>query len=109
MNTNGREVYGIGAIHNGNISNSTKQIKYSIETVEALLAERMNLSDAAFAVEAPEFWVSDLILVSAVMSCLNISNVINIKAFDNPDIVTSGSTVGVLVWPKYWSQKIQAP
>lgn len=108
VNTHGTEVYGIGAVHNGNISTSSKQIKYTLEIVDALLAERMDLSDSAFAVEAPEFWVSDLILVSAVMSHLNIASVINIKAFDDPDVTTSGSTVGILVWPEYWPQKIKA-
>lgn len=95
-------VYGIGAIHNSNISVSSKQIRYNQETVDKLIAARLNLPDAAFHVDAPEFWVSDLIFVSAIMKHLAIESVINVKAFDDPHVPTTGSTSGILVWPDYW-------
>jgi len=100
------DVYGVGAIHNGNITISTQQFRYTLETVNGLITDRLDLPDTAFAVNAPEFWVSDLIFISAVMSHLNIPSIINVKAFDDPNVASSGNTIGIIVWPEYWQQFI---
>lgn len=94
-------VLGIGAIHTNNIARSSGQLTYSLETVEGLLSSRFDLDDSHFDSTTPEYWVSDLIYVSSIMSHLGIQSVTNIKTFENPEISFSGNTVGILMDSKY--------
>lgn len=96
-------VYGIGAVHHGNIAHSCKQTSYTKQDVEELLKHRFDLDDSHFNVEAPEYWVSDLIFVSAVMTHLEIESVIDTKAFGDPQVATWGNTIGIVIWPEYWN------
>lgn len=97
------QVYGIGAVHHGNIAYTCHRKIYTLQNVDELLSQRFDLDDSHFDVESPEFWVSDLIFVSTVMSHLDITKVIDIKAFGDPQVVVTGSTVGIIVWPKFWN------
>lgn len=94
-------VLGIGAIHTNNITRSTGQLTYSLETVEHLLSSCIDLGDSHFDSGTPEYWVSDLIYVSGVMSHIGIQNVTNIKMFENLEISLSGNTLGILMDLKY--------
>lgn len=100
------KVYGVGAIHNGNITKSTKKPIYSYAIVQDLIQSRIGLYDNEFDNVYGEgqhiYWLSDLLFVSTVMSHLGIENVINVKSFNDPAVEVPGNTAGIIINADYW-------
>lgn len=101
------KVYGIGAVHNSNITRSTGRFTYDLQLVEELIASRLNLDDDMLTSSDGQavFFVSDLILVSSTLSHFNIPSVMNVKFYDDPKVKTSGNTIGILVNEHFWNPR----
>ncbi len=96
------QVYGIGGAHRNNITASIGRSNYHLEDVEKLLADRIGLSIHDFENLVSDCWVTDLILVSSIMSHLNIKEVINIHALNHSNYYVGGNTAGILIHKSYW-------
>lgn len=101
------KVYGIGAIHHGNIAVSTCKSSYTLDVVNELISQRLDREDSSFegplggGILAP-YWVSDLIFVSSIMPYVGFTSVIDVRAFDDPKVEAGGSTVGIVINPDFW-------
>lgn len=97
--------YGIGGVHHGNIALSTKSSTYTLESVDQLINERLNKKDSDFVgVASPEYWVTDLLLVSSIMSYLEIPYILDVKSFDEPHLEVYGNTAGIVTKPEFWQK-----
>jgi len=100
------KVYGIGGTHHSNIALSTKKFVYTLEMVEALTHMRLSLNQDELDNSENDHWVSDLMLLSSIMTHLKIKEVIDIQFFNHSDVKITGNTVGILTHAPYWSKNL---
>ena len=100
-------VVGIGAAHFYNISKSVDSPIYTLENVENLINSRLNRCDDQFntGTASPKYWLSNLILVQAVMKHFNFTTITAARAFDNPDIPAFGNTAALITSDLFHSKE----